>query len=73
MKAAEEEEGGGSPEEETAAAKEEEETEAEARGILHQKSACVFFDKRWVEGTGKVWENKTITNKVMKFSIVIKK
>jgi hypothetical protein len=36
-------------------------------------TGVVFFNKGLVEGTSKVGENKTLTNKVMKFSIVIKK
>jgi hypothetical protein len=35
--------------------------------VSHQNSACIFFNKRWVDGASKVRENKTVTNKVMKF------
>ena len=37
----------------------------------HEKSACIFLNKRWVEGASKVREDKTLTDEVMKLRIVI--
>jgi hypothetical protein len=37
----------------------------------HKKSACIFFNKRWVEGASKVSEDKTLTNEEGKVRIVI--
>jgi hypothetical protein len=36
---------------------------------IHEQSDSVFFNKGRVEGTSKVGENKSLTNKVMKVSI----